>query len=248
MNKKVHLIMPMGGAGSRFFKNGYVIPKPLIEINGKPFLYWATMSIKKYIDLEDITFVILQEHIDNYEIDKVILKYFPDAKFVVLKEMFKEGPVLTCREGLLNINDDLPIIFNDCDHYFKSSSFNDFCNSEDKEMVDGALLTFEANDPKFSYVELGQDGNAKRTVEKEVISNNAICGAYYVKNKKIFLDSVSEYLNNCNYKEYFVSGIYNIMIKNGLTIKNFKVDFHIPFGTPEEYELAKNRSEFEEIK
>ena len=46
-----HLIMPMGGAGSRFYKNGYMQPKPLIEINGKPFLYWATMSIKKYVCL-----------------------------------------------------------------------------------------------------------------------------------------------------------------------------------------------------
>lgn len=27
-----HLIMPMGGAGSRFYKNGYMQPKPLIEI------------------------------------------------------------------------------------------------------------------------------------------------------------------------------------------------------------------------
>ena len=40
---KIHLIMPMGGAGSRFFKNGFVMPKPLIEINGYPFLYWATL-------------------------------------------------------------------------------------------------------------------------------------------------------------------------------------------------------------
>ena len=54
--KKLDLIMPMGGAGSRFFKNGFVMPKPLIEINGKPFLYWATRSIEKYVELADITF------------------------------------------------------------------------------------------------------------------------------------------------------------------------------------------------
>ena len=48
--------MPMGGAGSRFFKNGFVMPKPLIEIKGKPFLYWATRSISNFIEVEDITF------------------------------------------------------------------------------------------------------------------------------------------------------------------------------------------------
>ena len=69
---KLHLIMPMGGAGSRFFNNGYLTPKPLIDINGKPFLYWATRSIQKYIDLADITFVVLNQHIEEFEIDKTI--------------------------------------------------------------------------------------------------------------------------------------------------------------------------------
>ena len=77
---KPHLIMPMGGAGARFYKEGYAQPKPLIEINGKPFLYWATMSIVKFVDVADLTFIVLQEHIDDFEIDKVIGKYFPEAR------------------------------------------------------------------------------------------------------------------------------------------------------------------------
>lgn len=81
---KVHLIMPMGGAGSRFFKNGFVMPKPLIEINNKPFFYWATRSISKYVELEDLTFVVLQEHIDDFGIDKSIKKYFPNANIVII--------------------------------------------------------------------------------------------------------------------------------------------------------------------
>ena len=42
---KLHLILPMAGRGSRFFENGFVCPKPLIEIAGKPFFYWAARSI-----------------------------------------------------------------------------------------------------------------------------------------------------------------------------------------------------------
>ena len=64
MSSKIHLVMPMGGAGSRFFKNGFIIPKPLIELNGKPFFYWATQSIVKFVDVEDITFVVLKKHIE----------------------------------------------------------------------------------------------------------------------------------------------------------------------------------------
>ena len=46
--KNFHLIMPMGGKGQRFFNDGFVVPKPLIEINNRPFFYWSTMSILKY--------------------------------------------------------------------------------------------------------------------------------------------------------------------------------------------------------
>lgn len=243
MEKKIHLIMPMGGAGSRFYKNGYAIPKPLIEIQDKPFLYWSTMSILKYLDVEDITFVVLQEHIDKFSIDKVILKYFENAKIVALPEVLK-GAVLTCMEGVAAINDDKPIIFNDCDHMFKCSEFYNYIKNEFNENVDGALLTFLSNDNKFSYLELNEEKNVIRTVEKEVISNHAICGAYYFKNKEIFLQNATEYLQNCNYNEYYVSGVYNIMIKNGAIIKNFTVDKHIPFGTPEEYEIAKDKEDF----
>ena len=104
MKNKVHLIMPMGGAGSRFTKNGFQIPKPLIEINNKPFLYWATKSITNFVDVLDITFVVLEEHVKNFNIDKEIKKYFKDANIVILKEMLN-GAVLTCIEGVKKIND-----------------------------------------------------------------------------------------------------------------------------------------------
>ena len=151
--KKLHLIMPMGGAGSRFFKNGFVMPKPLIEINGKPFLYWATRSVEKYVNLADITFVVLNQHIAEFQIDKVIEKYFPEAKIEAVDfEEVKSGPVMTCLAGLRNIKDDQPILFNDCDHMFASKTFAEDINSGSWD-YDGALLTFDSDQPQFSYIQ-----------------------------------------------------------------------------------------------
>ena len=107
--------MPMGGAGSRFFKNGFVMPKPLIEINEKPFLFWATKSISNFIEVKDITFIVLKKHIEEFKIDEKIKELFPEAKIVIIPELLN-GAVLTCINGINEINDDLPIIFNDCDH------------------------------------------------------------------------------------------------------------------------------------
>ena len=241
--KKLHLIMPMGGAGSRFFKNGFVMPKPLIEINGKPFLYWATRSIEKYVELADITFVVLKQHIAEFNIDKVISKYFPQAKIEAVDfEEVKSGPVMTCLAGLKNIQDDCPILFNDCDHMFACNAFAENMNSGSWD-YDGALLTFNSDQSQFSYIEYNND-RIVGTVEKKVVSNQAICGAYMVRNAKMFCDMAEEYLKNCNYSEFFVSGIYNVMCNRGLTVQNYTVDFHVPFGTPTEYEAAQGSKYF----
>lgn len=246
MKEKVHLIMPMAGAGSRFAKNGFQLPKPLISINGKPFFYWATRSIEKFVDLEDITFVVLKEHIEKFEIDKKIKEYYPKANIVIIPKLL-DGAVLTCMEGITAIKDEKPILFNDCDHMFKCEEFNKYCNEGIFKDMDGALLTFTSNEPKYSFLEMDENGFVKRTVEKEPISNLAICGAYYFKNKDIFKDAVKIYMDNCQYKEFFVSGVYNIMANKNLKIKQFTVDFHIPFGTPDEYEVAIKSDKFKEF-
>ena len=81
---KLHLILPMAGRGSRFFENGFVCPKPLIEIAGKPFFYWAARSIEKYVDCADLTFVVLEEHIRDFAIDAKIKAYWPNARIIAL--------------------------------------------------------------------------------------------------------------------------------------------------------------------
>jgi dTDP-glucose pyrophosphorylase len=243
---KINLIMPMGGAGTRFFNNGYESPKPLLEINGKPFFFWATESINKFLDLKSLSFVVLQEHIDCFQIDQKIHEFYPEAQIVVLNHVMN-GAVLTCREGIKVIDNDAPVLFNDCDHLFKSSSFTEFLADPACLEIDGALLTFESNDPKFSFVKLDEQNNVVGTVEKVVVSNQAICGAYYFKNKELFMEATEEYLHECAYKEFFVSGLYNILVKKEKFIKHFEVDFHLPFGTPEEYYLAKSSLLFAEL-
>lgn len=246
MKQKIHLIMPMAGAGSRFFKNGFVMPKPLIEINNKPFLYWSTKSITNFIDVQDITFIVLKKHIEEYEIDAQIKEFFPEAKIVIIPEILN-GAVLTCMEGIKEINGDLPIVFNDCDHAFISSEFNTYANGEQFEKIDGGLLTFESNEPKYSFLQMDDKGKVINTVEKKVVSNHAICGAYYFKNKEIFLNCAKEYLNRCNYSEFFMSGVYNIMAEKKMKIANFKCDIHVPFGTPDEYYSAKDNEIFRKV-
>lgn len=235
--QNIHLIMPMGGGGTRFGNKGFNLPKPLIELQGKPFFFWATQSIVKFVDVQDITFVVLQEHIDQFDIVNKIKGFYPDARFQVIPQVLN-GAVLTCCEGIKLIEDNLPILFNDCDHAFLCDSFYNFCKKSNFSDIDGALLTFKSDNPAFSYVIFDDNQNVTGTIEKQVLSNEAICGAYYFKNKNVFKTAVDTYLMNCDYKEFFVSGVYNEMGKRGDKITTFKTDEHITFGTPDEYDQA----------
>lgn len=236
---KFHLIQPMGGGGTRFC-GSEVMPKPLIDLQGQPFFYWSTISLCKSDLCQDITYVILQEHANNFALDKEIYKYFPNAGIKYLPKILN-GAVLTSMEGVLDIDDDLPIIFNDCDHAFVCRDFFDYL--EKNGNADGGLLTFRSDEPKFSYIKY--DGNRiVGTIEKEVVSNDAICGAYYFRNKDTFLKYANRYLKNCNYSEFFMSGVYNEMCKDGLSIVKFETDLHLSFGTPQEYMDIRDSKDF----
>lgn len=246
--KNIHLIMPMGGAGSRFQKNGFEEPKPLIKINGHPFFYWATRSITKNIKVKDITFVILKEHSEKFNLDQSINNYFPSAKIIIIPKLL-DGAVLTALEGIKDINDDAPIIINDCDHAFECKKFDNYCNGPTFfNQEDGILLSFQSSKPCYSYLKLNQNNDVIGTIEKKVASNHAICGVYCFNNQATFAKSAQRYLKNCEYEEFFMSGVYNDLIKNGGRVSFFDCDHHISFGTPQEYEEAKNNPIFKMLK
>ena len=239
--------MPMGGKGSRFKERGFDVPKPLIELAGKPFFFWATQSVSRFIPLNKLVFVVLREHVRDYDIDKSISHFYREAQIKVIEDMHKEGPLFTVMDGLELIDDDVPFLVNDCDHLFRSRGFEEFLDSKETSECDGALLTFPSHSPNYSYIEYDREGSVTGTAEKKVVSDMAICGAYYFKNKKVFDEAAAEYIHNCSYNEFFMSGLYNVMISEKMKVSFFKTDFHIPFGTPEEYDLAKDTAHFEEL-
>ncbi len=231
----------MGGAGTRFGNKCFNVPKPLIELNSSPFFFWATQSVLKFVDVEDIIFVVLQEHIDRFAIDKKIYSFYPNAVIHTIPNVLN-GAVFTCIEGIKEINDNLPVLFNDCDHAFICKDFYKFCKKGEFKQPDGALITFKSDNPAYSYAETDEKGNVIKTAEKQVISNNAICGAYYFKSKDLFRQYADDYLKNARYKEFFISGIYDFIAKNGV-VKLFHLDEHISFGTPDEYDAADKAKE-----
>lgn len=237
--RPLHIIMPMAGEGSRFKDAGWTTPKPLIILHGKPLFLHAIDSVK----IEDVqikySFIVRQEHIDEYQLDQKIKEILPNANIFSVQKTTR-GAVETCLKAESAIKADDGIIVMDCDLEFRSNTFNRcikkiLLNPIDK-VNGGILVSFESNNPRYSYAEVDDNNNVIRTAEKQVISNHALCGAYFFSTGKGFLSAAYRLMNEPHFdkSEYYVSLLYNYLLKNREMVSLASMEEYFSYGTPEE--------------
>jgi len=238
MIRPLHIIMPMAGEGSRFLKEGWTTPKPLIELKGTPLFQLAISSVKIEGVPMKYSFIVRQEHIDKYGIDGGIKALLPEANiFSVLKTT--RGAVETCLMAEPAIDDEDGIVVMDCDLEFRSQRYLEIIKAVlcgQSSELGGALVSFESDLPKYSYAETDEKGNVIRTAEKEVISNHALCGAYFFSSGKRFKQIAYQLLNEPGFKkpEYYVSLLYNYLLGEGEKVQLATMEEYYSYGTPEE--------------
>lgn len=231
--------MPMAGEGSRFRDAGWTTPKPLIELDSKPLFLRAIESVKVEGAPMKYSFIVRQEHIDNYGVDKGIRDIIPDAMIYAVSQTTR-GAVETCLKAEEGIADDDAVVVMDCDLEFRSKKYSEIIkrvlNMLPQEARGGALVSFKSDEPKYSYVELGENGLVKRTAEKEVISNHALCGAYFFSSGKEFKETAHKLLNEpvMIKPEFYVSLLYNYLLNAGSPVELASMEFYRSYGTPEE--------------
>lgn len=237
--RPLHIIMPMAGEGSRFLKEGWTTPKPLIELHGIPLFKRAIGSVAVEGAPMKYSFIVRKEHIDKYHIDEQIKAILPEAN-VFFVEKTTRGAVETCLMAESVIDDADGIVVMDCDLEFRSKGYTEGIKTILQQPVEqangGMLVSFESSEPRYSYAEVDENMKVKRTAEKEIISNHALCGAYFFSTGKGFLSAAHRLLNEPIFTkpEFYVSLLYNYLLANGETVKLATMEDYRSYGTPEE--------------
>ena len=227
------VLIPMAGEGSRFAKEGYTFPKPLIDVNGKPMIQTVVENLD--FDCEYI-FLVRKSHLQKYTGLVDTLERITNGKFNYIEvDGLTEGAACTAllAESLINTDEDLLIANSDQIIDYQPQNFLMLKNQTD---CDAMVYTFNAVHPKWSFVKTNARGFVTEVAEKRPISNIATCGIYWYRRGSDFVKYAHQMIekNIRVNNEFYIAPVYNELIGSGKTLIPFYVDKMWGIGTPED--------------
>ena len=233
-NKKLNVLIPMAGAGSRFEKAGYTFPKPLIEVNGKPMIQVVVENLN--IDANYI-YVVQKSHRQKYNLDTLLNLITPDCKIVEV-DGITEGAACTALLAKDYIDNENPLFFANSDQFVEWES-NDFMYKMQETNTDGGIVTFKATHPKWSFAKIDDNGFVTEVAEKNPISDIATVGYYFWKHGSDFVKYAEEMIekNIRVNNEFYVCPVFNQAIEDGKKIITFNTEKMWGLGTPEDLDF-----------
>ena len=241
----MQIIIPMSGFGERFRRVGYDLPKPLIEVNGKPIIQHV---VEMFPGETDFFFICNKDHLktSSYKMRHILEEVAPEGKIIGI-DPHKLGPVHAVLQAIEFIDLKLPTVVNYAD-FSCYWNYLDFLKTIRKTDCEGAIPCYKGFHPHslrgnfYAYV---RETNkwANNIQEKKPFTDNpkeefASSGTYYFRTAEIMKDyfekSIIEDLKVGN--EYYVSMAYKPMIDDRLNVLVYELQHFMQWGTPEDLE------------
>jgi NDP-sugar pyrophosphorylase family protein len=239
----MQIVIPMSGFGERFRRAGYEVPKPLIEIDGKPIIAHV---IDMFPGETDFLFICSGEHLDNpaYRMHDILRRYCPQGRIVSVAP-HKLGPVHAVRQVEHLLDPARPVVVNYCDftcywdwEHFKSFVADNGC--------DGAIPAYRGFHPhtlgstNYAYM-LETDGWVQGIQEKQPYTSNrmqeyASSGTYYFSSASIMSAVMQETVERGLHigGEYYVSLAYVPLLESGRRVAVYPLQHFMQWGTPDD--------------
>ena len=233
-SNKIIILMPLNGIGSRFSE--YSVPKPLIKIFDKEMIFWVLDNLNlSYVEkiLIPYNFNLLGkfnfEKLLSDKYKNVIFQFIPlynntngAAETInIAMSVLKENEL---KHSFLTI---------DCDNIFFEDVLSLFHRNSIKNCI---FYSIDSSEKEiFSFIKI-HNNKIISIKEKERISNNANSGIFCFEDGNI-LKKYSSMLLSSNKKqknEFYISGIYELMIKDNLEISPIEISKFACVGTPEQ--------------
>ena len=237
--RKIQLVIPMAGLGSRFSDAGYTVPKPLLDIHGA---HMFQVVLANLVTDFICKVVLIVPKIWNLSDDfRTLEAALGIAVEVVEVEGLTDGPAGSVELAKRHLDTSLPVVTANSDQYL-DADLREFYGDVVSGRYAGVILAMEDDDPKWSYAKLDETGKLMEVREKVVISNLATVGVYGFESASTLfeaIDRMREDEASVN-GEYYVGPCYNYILheKGGVAVTNLGPvgDIMHGLGVPSDYE------------
>jgi dTDP-glucose pyrophosphorylase len=246
----LNIVIPMAGRGSRFVQAGFETPKPLIPVGGRPMIQWIIENVRPERPHRFI-FLCLVEHLERYpELPGELERLCPGCVIVPVAGV-TEGAACTVLLAERHIDSPEPLMIANSDQIV-DLPIDQYLAVGDPPEVDGLIMTFWSDHPKWSYCRLREDGTVSEVVEKQVVSNEATVGIYNFRRGADFVRAARAMIaadlrvNN----EFYVAPCYNQFIAEGARVvvarTGREYDGMYGLGVPEDLHFFESTAYFKE--
>lgn len=235
------LVIPMAGSGSRFAREGYTTPKPLIEVGEETMIERAIGDMPRASRLIVVTRADLPGTDDAAA---ALERRFGEIHMVTLKTV-SAGQAISCLEGLGALSDDerrQPLTIGACDNgvVFDADRLRDLDAADCLVWGYRGHAASMRHPRSYSWIDADERGRVRRVGIKEPIGDlettPIVIGAFSFKTTDLFKEAVDAMVardlrvNN----EFYADTAPNILIERGFDVRLFEVEHYVSFGTPDE--------------
>jgi NDP-sugar pyrophosphorylase family protein len=247
MGRKIMInLIPMAGRGKRFSEQGYSLPKPLIPINGVPMIYKVIDCLP---EASKWIFIVRQEHIDDYSIDKIIKQKIPEAIITVDNDLLG-GASIFCAEEYIPKDEDVFIAGCDMGFVYDKEKLEQLKQNKDYDCI---LWTFtkdkriSAKPESWGYTVLEPDDltikdmSVKIPISDDPFNDHVVAATFWIRSGEVLYQSIRKMIEN-NIKTNNEFYLDNLPLSFKLLNKKsciFDIDLLIGWGTPEEFHEFK---------
>lgn len=236
----LNIVIPMAGRGSRFSKAGYELPKPLIDVGGKPMIEVVVNNLTPEVEHRFI-FICQNEHIEKYPLNDIFSKTCNNYSVIGI-DGITEGAAITVLKARELIDNQEPLMIANSDQWI-DADINNYLKDIEYRKLDGSMLTMKASDPKWSYAKVSREGYVTEVVEKVVVSDEATVGIYNFARGADFCRYADFMIENDirSNNEFYVAPTYTFMAKDDKKVGVYNIGEEANgmygLGIPEDLEL-----------
>lgn len=235
------IIIPMLGKSSRFFKNGYDLPKYQLPLGGETMFAQSVRSFERHFTDKPFLFLVRNDFGARSFVSSEAARLGIVDYRVIEFDFETRGQAESVYLGLRDYDPALPFVVFNIDTIrlgFEWPAPVDFAQ--------GFLEVFEAEGDGWSFVEpVAGTSMVKRTTEKKRISSLCSNGMYGFRTIRDFRDAYEDEVNagSTVNGEIYIAPLYNRLVGKG---KEIRFDLLAPgvtlhCGVPADYEALKER-------